>query len=304
MPPDPVTLPTRGGSLLPRKLSDMLFEDVLRTSVVQQLARREPLPTSGVAIPVTTGKPTAGWVAEGGRKAVSDATLDVKLMDPKKIATIIVFSDEFTRGDVTGLFQRIREQGREAIADAFDAAAIHGTNTPFTNYIAETTKTVELGTALASEGGIYKDLVNGMKLLTDDRKRLNGWAADPMFEPIALGAVDTNGRPLLIDVGGDGLTQRLLGRPVGFSEGVSGADPDNLADVRLVGGDWRKVVYGVGQDISYAISREASIEMTPGDPSSVVHLWQDNLVAVRIEAEYGLVIADVDAFVTYTEAGS
>lgn len=302
--PDPVTLPNRGGSLLPRKLSDMLFEDVLRTSVVQQLARREPLPTSGVAIPVTTGKPTAGWVTEGERKPVSDATLDVKLMDPKKIATIIVFSDEFTRGDVTGLFARIREQGREAIADAFDAAAIHGTNTPFTNYIAQTTKTVELGTALVADGGIYKDLVNGMKLLTDDRKRLTGWAADPMFEPIALGAVDGNGRPLLIDVGGNGLTQRLLGRPVGFSEGVAGADPDNLADVRLVGGDWRKVVYGVGQDISYAISREASIEMTPGDPNTVVHLWQDNLVAVRIEAEYGLVIADVDSFVTYTEAGS
>lgn len=298
---DPITLPTRGGSLLPRQLTDMLFEDVARTSVVQQLARRQPLPVSGVAIPITTGKPTASWVAEGTRKPVSDGTLDVKLMDPKKVATIIVFSDEFTRGDTTGLFNRIREQGREAIADAFDAAAIHGTNTPFANYIAETTKQVELGNAAANTGGIYRDLVDGLTLLTEDRKRLTGWAADPLFEPIALGAVDTTGRPLMVDVGGDGITRRLLGRPVGFGEGVSGADPNALADIRLVGGDWRKVVYGVGRDITFTISREASIEMIPGDANSIVHLWQDNLVAVRIEAEYGLVIGDVESFVYFTD---
>jgi HK97 family phage major capsid protein len=293
----PILSPAAGTTLLPRRISEMIFEDVARTSIVQQLARRVDLPGSGVAIPMTTGKPTAGWVAEGDRKPVSDSTLGTKIMDPKKLATIVVFSQEFLRRDITGLFSSIRNDIREAFADAFDAAAIHGTSSPFTNHIAETTKTVAFGTAATTAGGYYGDIVAGLSLLADDRKRLTGFAADPLFEPLALTSFDANGRPILTEVGGDGLTQRLIGRPVGFGEGVSGVTGDE--NVRLVGGDWRKVAYGVGRDISFDISTEGSVELTPG--GEVVHLFQDNMAALRAEAEYGLVIGDVNAFVTYTE---
>jgi len=295
----PITSPDPGSTLLPRKISDMIFEDVARTSVVQQLARRINLPASGVAIPVSTGKPTAAWVAETTRKPVTDAAVDTKLMDPKKIACIVLFSMEFLSRDATGLFQAIRPQIAEAFADAFDAAAIYGTNSPFVDAISDTDKTVALGTAAVDDGGIYADIIAGLSLLVEDRKRLNGFAADPMFEPMVLSAVDLNGRPLLVEVGGNGLTQRLIGRPVGFGEGVSGATGDG--DVRLVGGNWTKIAYGVGKEITYSISDQASVVM-PDD--TVVHTFQDNMVALRAEAEYGLVIGDVDSFVTYTEGGS
>lgn len=290
---------TAGSTLLPRSISDMIFEDVARTSIVQQLSRRVNLPSSGVAIPITTGKPTASWVAESGRKPASNATVDTKLMDPKKLATIVVFSQEFLRNDTTRLFQMIRPQIREAFADAFDAAAIHGTNSPFTNDLTETDKTVTLNTALAEDGGVHADLVSGLSDLVADRKKLTGFAADPMAEPILLSSYDANGRPLLTEVNGDGLTQRLIGRPVGFGEGVSG--PAGGENLRIIGGDWTKVAYGIGSDITYSVSDQASIEMVPGDATSTVNLWQDNLVALRAEAEYGLVIADVDAFVRYID---
>lgn len=362
-------LPSFGSTLFPRQISDMIFEDVARTSIVQQLARRVNLPASGVAIPITTGKPTASWVAEGGRKPASNGTVSTKLMDPKKLATIIVFSKEYLRSDPTKMFQMIRPQIAEAFGDAFDAAAIHGTSSPFTNYIGEagrrvadaattnadatvtsatatftsadvgrelsgtgvppgttvlsvtngTTiemsanatatgtgvtltigKYVELGTAAQEDGGVYQDIVSGLNLLARDRKKLTGFAADPLAEPLLLGAVDTTGRPLMIDVGGDGLTQRLLGRPVGFGEGVAGVAGSST--LRFVGGDWSKVAYGIGSQISYSVSTEASIEMIPGDPESTVNLFQDNSVALLAEAEYGFVVGDSDAFVEYHDA--
>jgi predicted phage gp36 major capsid-like protein len=366
------TAHAQGSTLLPRKIADMIFEDVARTSIVQQLARRIDLPANGVAIPVTTGKPSASWVAEGGRKPASNASVGTKLMDPKKLTCIVVFSREYLNRDTTKLFSMIRPQIKEAFADAFDAAAIHGTSTPFTDYLTatrtrvltdaattnadatvtsatgaftskdvgrpisgagipaaatilsinsatsielsanatatatgvtvtiNTTKKVELGTASQATGGVYKDIVNGLTLLAQDRKKLSGFAADPLAEPLLLGATDTTGRPLMIDVGGDGLTQRLLGRPVGFGDGVAGVTGANA--LRFVGGDWSKVAYGVGSEISYQVSNEASIEMIPGDATSVKHLFQDNLVALLAEAEYGLVVGDTDAFVQYVDA--
>ncbi len=35
---------------------------------------------------------------------------------------------------------------------------------------------------------------------------------------------------------------------------------------------------------------------------SLVSLWEHNLLAVRAEAEYGWLVNDVDAFVTYINA--
>ena len=39
--------------------------------------------------------------------------------------------------------------------------------------------------------------------------------------------------------------------------------------------------------------------MIPGDATSTVNLFQDNLVALLAEAEYGFVVGDADAFVEY-----
>lgn len=295
----PITLGD-GPNLLPREITDLIFEDVARTSVVQQLAGRINLPRGGVTIPIVTGKPTAGWVSEGNAKPVSDAALDVKLMDPKKLAVIVLFSKEYIDSDNNLMFSQVRDQIREAFADAFDAAAIHGTNTPFTNYIAETSKSVELGTAAAGDGGVWADLVSGLKLLTDDRKMLTGFAADPTAEPILMASVDGNGRPILVDTNSAGIGQRLLGRPVAFGEGVGGGEVVDQ-DVRLVGGDWRKVKWGVGSDITFDVSKEASVKLAD---NSVVSLWQSNLIGVLAEVEYGFVVGDADAFVLYNDAAS
>lgn len=296
--PNPIVLPGRGSDLFPRQVSAMIFEDVARTSIVQQLARRIPLPSSGVAIPITTGKPTAGWVAEGARKPVSTGTVGTKLMDPKKLAVIIPFSQEYVKNDLTGLFTIIREQIREAFADAFDAAAIRGESTPFTSYLTQTTKSVEIGTGT----DLYADLVDALKLLVNDRKKLTGFAVDPMLEPTILDTRDGNDRPIWIDPssGSGGLLGRLIGRPAGYGEGVGGTGASTL---RAVGGDWSKCVFGIGTDIHYDISQEAAVELTPGDSTSVIYPFQDNLVVMRAEAEYGFVVGDIDSFVEITDGG-
>jgi hypothetical protein len=66
------------------------------------------------------------------------------------------------------------------------------------------------------------------------------------------------------------------------------------------GGDFRKVAWGVVGGITYDVSDQATVTIN----GVLTSLWEHNLVAIRAEAEYGLVIADTEAFVKYASAAA
>lgn len=300
----------------PTKLSDFegflspeesapIFNDAIRQSVVQQLSRRVPLGINGQKIPVVTSKPTANWVGEGGQKPATALGLGLKYIEPKKLAAIAVTSAEVIRANPGNFSQTLRTELAGAFATAFDFAALYniggdGTGSgPFDHYIAETTKAVEFGDATQQEGGIHADIVAGLSLLVNDGKKLRGFAFDDVAEPVFLSAVDANGRPIYVDTPLDDTTAvvtpgRLIGRPSFMGEGVGNGD------VVGFGGDWSKTAWGAVGGISYRVSTEATVTIN----GELTSLWENNLVAVLAEAEYGFVVADTEAFVKYEQAGS
>jgi hypothetical protein len=88
-----------------------------------------------------------------------------------------------------------------------------------------------------------------------------------------------------------------------FTGGTSPAitvSPTTTQDTKLraVGGDYSQCAYGVGMDISIKVSDTASYV----DEASVTHsAFQENLVLLLVEAYYGFVVGNVNAFVTYTD---
>jgi len=70
--------------------------------------------------------------------------------------------------------------------------------------------------------------------------------------------------------------------------------------LRAIGGDWSQCAYGVGMDISVQISREASY--TPDGGTTWVSAFQNNLVLLLVEAYFGFLVNDPNAFVAYTHA--
>lgn len=284
---------------LNREQSAAIFERAARSSAVQQLSPQIQLGAAGQSIPVVTGKLTAGWVAEGAQKPASKGALSLKNMDPKKLAVISVVSAEVVRANPGNYMNIVRNQVGDAFATAFDAAALHGTNTPFSTFVAQTTKTVELGTSLQAAGGIHGDINAGLKLLVDDGKRLSGFALDDRFEPLLNGAVDAGGRPIyidspLVDNAGPFRQGRLLGRSAFIGEGVYNATGSVLG----FGGDWSQTAWGAVGGISYKVSTEATVTIN----GELVSLFENNLVAILAEAEYGWLVNDTAAFVEYTNA--
>lgn len=299
----PTTTSDFSGFLNP-EMSAPIFDEAARMSVVQRLARRVPLGFNGSTIPITTGKPVANWVSEGGQKPATSGGRSLLSMEPKKLAAIVVNSAETVRANPGGYITSLRSDLAEAFAVAFDFAALYGLggdgtgSGPFEDSISDTDKAVILGTASQEDGGVHADIVAGLTLLVEDGKRLTGFAFDDRAEPVFLSAVDGNGRPIYIDTPLDDTTRarngRLIGRESWMGEGI-------YHDGTLgFGGDWRKVAWGVVGGISYDVSDQATVTID----GELVSLWEHNLIAIRAEAEYGLVIADVNAFVAYQEAGS
>lgn len=282
---------------LPAEQATDIFTRARRQSVVQQLARQVPLGISGVDVPVVTTKPTAGWTAEGGQKPATSGAMTLKTMTPKKLTAIAVVSAEVVRANPGNYMNVLRDEIGEAFAVAFDAAALHGTSTPFTTFIDQTTKSVEIGTNAAAAGSVYADINAGLKLLVDDGKRLTGFAFDNKAEPLLNAAIDTSGRPLFIDSpmsdaapvvrGGS-----LLGRPAFMGEGVAGGT------VVGYGGDWSQVAWGTVGGITFDVSTESTVTIN----GALTSLWENNLVAIRAEAEYGFLVNDTAAFVEYINA--
>lgn len=283
-----------------------IFEKAREMSVVQQVARRVPMGTQGLTIPTFSGNIDAQWVAEGAEKPLSKGGVSVQNMEPHKIAAIFVASAEVYRENPANFLTQLRDEVAEAFARAFDLAALHGTNSPFGTFIDQTTKSVslvdsDLTDGAATDANAYLQFNEGLRLLVNDDKDLNGFVLDKRAEPIVNAAVDANGRPLFVD---DPYTQRnslirpgaLLGRSSVIGDHVTGGT--SAPAVLGYGGDWTQAAWGVVGGISYDVSQEATLPL--GSSGEMVSLWQNNLIAVRAEAEYAWLVNDVESFVQYT----
>lgn len=284
------------GYLTPEQ-SEAIFERAAQTSVVQQLARQITLGPSGKNIPVFTGDVEADWVAETGNKPITKGAVGLKNIQPQKIAAIFVASAEVVRANPANYMSVMRNKVAEAMAKAFDAAALHGVNTPFGagNYIGATTKVQQFG----SEANTYLDINAGLAQLVNDGYTLEGFAFDVKAEPVLNASVDNAGRPIWVDAP---YTEsnvairpgRMLGRPAFVGKGVGNEATDTLG----FAGDWSQAVWGVVGGISYDVSDQATLPI--GDGDAMVSLWRNNLVAVRAEAEFGFLVNDPEAFVEFT----
>lgn len=312
-----ITAPTKqsdlSGFITPEQ-AEPIFERAARVSVIQQLVQRVPLGPSGTKIPVITGRPSAGWVGEGEKKPASAGSMTPKTIEPKKLASIFVVSAEVARLNPVQFIDRMQGSFAETFAVSFDRAAAHdegpdGTAAggPFSTYLAQATKTQEIGSTAQASGGTYGDLVAGMGKVVSDtdsggrRYRVTGWAFDDVVEPALLSSVDTTGRPLWIDTPLTDTTAArngsVIGRPAFMGEGISSI---NQTSVVGFGGDWSQAAWGAVGGISYRISTEATVTID----GNLVSLFENNLIAILAEAEYGFLVNDVDAFVKLTNTNN
>jgi HK97 family phage major capsid protein len=310
------TKTTDFAGFLPAHIAAPIFERAARTSVFQSLIQQIPLGANGESIPYVSGRPSAGWTSEGTAKPASAGALSLKAMAPKKLAAILVVSAEVVRANPGGYIETMRNALAESFAVSFDRAVAHDEGPageaglgPFATFLDQSTKTTEIGATTVANGGIFVDLVEAMRKLVSDtdasgrRYRLTGWALDSVLEPALWGAVDTTGRPIFTDLPVDANAPafnspgRLLGRPSFTGEGVASINQTSIVGYA---GDWSQAAWGVVGGITYDVSTQATVTIN----GTLTSLWENNLMAIRAEAEYGFVLADPDAIDKLTNVGN
>jgi len=275
---------------LPSQLSTDIWAKAIESSAVMQLAQRVNLPGSGVTIPVITGDATADWVAETAEKPVSKSTFGVKQMTPYKMAVIELFSNEFRR-DLPALYAELERRLPLSLGKKFDETVFHGT-APGSNFDVLTNST---GVGIGGTGA-YSKLVGVYETLATADASLTGWALSPQGKAMLLSAVDGNERPLFVpNVNDTAVIGRILGAPVAETKAVYKAGTPAIVGFA---GDWEQARYGIVDGINVAISEEATIN----DGTNQINLWQRNMFALRVEAEFGFIVKDPAAFVALTNA--
>ncbi len=282
---------------LDRDKSQAIFEKAAQLSVVQRSARQVPLGINGQSIPVVTGKVSAGWVAEGAQKPASKGSMALKTIDPKKLAAIAVVSAEVVRANPGGYMDLLRPQIAEAFATAFDAAALHGTSSPFATNIDTGSSVQEFTGTTPAFTAVYDDINAGLATLVNADKDPTGFVWDRRMEPVLNGAKDTAGRPLFLDATyTEGAGPIRAGRMLGYDAYVGRGVYAATGKIYGYLGDWSQAVWGSVGGISYKVSTEATVTIN----GALVSLFENNLVAILAEAEYGFLVNDPAAFVRYT----
>jgi HK97 family phage major capsid protein len=254
-----------------------------------QLARKIDLPGSGVSVPVITGEPTAGWVAETNEKPVSRGTLDNKLITPYTLAVIVPFSNQFRR-DKKALYSELVRRLPFALGKKFDSTVFGPTaGAPGSNF-----DTIGAASAVAITTNTYDAFVSADNLISVAEGILSGWALSPQAKGLLLTAKDTTGRPLFINnVQSEGAVPAVLGSPVHITKAVYLAGtPAQLG----FAGDWSDAVYGTVEGVQIAISDQATLT----DGENTINLFQRNMFAVRAEIEVGFRVRNIAEFVKLT----
>jgi HK97 family phage major capsid protein len=294
-----------GGFLVPDEIVQGAFQrGIDRQSAVAALAQVRRVGGKTVKFTEYVGRPAAAFVAEAAAKAATGAEYAQVTVDVKKIAAIVMYTEELladAQDDPTVL---INQDVRAAFADLIDSHAL-GRNaagtivSQFNSELSETTQTVELGTAgdalavaISSAMGTIEAngyTPNGIILANDGRTHLRN----------ARGPGDNAATPLYT-MGFNREPDSLYGVPVQYTTNLqtfAGA----AAAGRVVGivGDFSHALLAVRNDIQLSFSDQATIDVAGTEH----RLWQENKVAARWEARVGFVAHDLSrAFVAITNA--
>ena len=276
--------------LLPSEISKEIWSNAVEESAFMQLATQVNLPGSGISIQTITGEPTAGWVDETNAKPVSTHTFGKKTMTPYKLAVIEPFSMEFVR-DNEALYEECVRRLPAALGKKFDST-IMGTSAPGSGFDVLGTGVTKKSILPDTGISVYNRFVGIDGDVSAANGIMNKIALSPQGKSIVLNAVDGNGQPLFTPGASSNTVGNILGSSVAVSKGVyvagASGSPGTPAIVG-VAGDFTGLRWGSVEGIKMSVSDQATLDL--GD-SATIHLWQDNMIAIRFEIELAFACLD------------
>lgn len=291
----------QGGYLFEEQYGDLLIDAINAESAVAQVARIDRLRSKRQKYAVYSGTPSVSVVSEGAEKPVTDAAFSQLTLNVKKLAAIVVYTEEILEDAAHDPRPLINADLVRAFALKIDALALGYENgaaivSDFDSELGESTQTTELGSggdafALAVSQAMEKVEANGYDptavvaardiraSLRDARQTVE--TAQPVYTQGFNQAPDT-----------------LYGLPLRYTKNLD-AFPAGAGKKAAVVGDFRQAILGIRTDLRMKVSDQATVNIG----GTQHNLWQRNEVAVLWEMRAGFVAHDLNrAFAVITNA--
>lgn len=273
----------RGDVVIPEDLAKDIVSAAAEASTVlslpgvniRRMSRKEH------KIPVSATLASAAWVDEGSTKSQTTATWSSLTITAEELAAIVTVHDNVLDDADFDLFDEIKPQLAGAIASAFDAAVLFGTNAPasFPNSVVEAAVAAAYEVEDGAGADLAADVNDAMALVEADGLAVNGHVARLAVKSRLRGLRDENGAPIFVSsLANDGGSASLYGEPIAFS-GNGAWDPDAAT---LITGAWDHLCIGLRQDLTFSVSKEATV--------GGVSLFETDRTALRVVFRAGFQI--------------
>jgi HK97 family phage major capsid protein len=293
---------TSGGFFVPDSFVQNAFaRGIDRRSAVAALANTRRVSGKRENYTEYVGRPVAAFVAEGADKPATGAEYAQVTVDIKKIASVVMYTEELIEDAQDDPTLLINQDVRAAFADLIDSHALGQTSagtltSQFNSTLRTTTQTVELGT---TADAIPLALSTAINTIQTNGYQPTGAILAPDAAMTMRNARDTTGQPLLNSFQGQAPDQ-IYGLNIRVSTNLQTIGAAAAAG-RVVGivGDFTHALMAVRNDIRVKFSDQATVNVAGTDH----RLWQQNKVASLWEARVGFVVHDLNrAFVAITNA--
>lgn len=281
---------------VPVEQSKEIMKDVARGSSILRLSKVSNMESDTKKIPVMTEGPGAYWVGEGERIKTSKAGWIYPELKAKKLAVIIPVTKEKLNDTTIAVFEELKEPIAEAFYKAIDAAALFGTNSPFTKNIMNCIETSGNKVELGTNETLDLDVADTMATVEDAGYDVNGFAAKIGIKNSLRKLRDGNGNQLFVD-GVNG--KELYSQPIEFSR--NGAWDKTKAE--LIGADWDKSLVGIREGIEYEILKEATLEGTLWTDDKPLSLAEQDMIAIKATMRIAYLPIKDEAFCAVTPKG-
>lgn len=246
-----------------------------------------------VRVGTQTAGASASWVGEGKPKPLSKGTFGTTTLDFHKIAVICALTKEEVRFGVSGAEQKVRDDMANAIAAGIDAAFIDPANAGSAG-VKPAAITYNVA-ATAVSGTTYTALTVDLKNMIDTMLAAG-------IQPNSLVLIMSQGMALSLSLIRNTLGNRafpdltinggyLEGIPVIVSQAVTSYGSPTANMIVAVNA---RDVFLAEDGLSIDASEQASLQMddapgtqdgTTGTGTSLVSLWQTNMLGLRAERE-------------------
>ena len=269
-------MPTDYESLLPVTIASEVISAVEKKSAVVSVSRTIRMPAGVEKIPVVSAAPVAGFVnpAYGGRKPFTEVDWGTEQIVAEELAAVVAVPNAFIDDTNFPVWAEIRQLVANAIAFAFDDAALNGNGAPASyptgglmaaaGAAVTGSGPVEAADAalseLEAEGFTADGIVGGSKLNGVMRGVMTNFLVPPTAPP----------------------PQQLWGLQFAISDAWDYTAGDELV------GDYSYSFVGIRQDIRYEMSTDGVITDALG--KVLVNAFQDDTTLMRVYARMGYAI--------------